>query len=86
MHGLQTIKRTNEYAIKAYLGNAEEGAHLVKAPTDERFDHNIPWHFESNVLHVHLHDNTKATDLMKLKALVAAEVGPSFATKWHRYE
>lgn len=87
MHSLQTIKRTNTAAILEYCKNSEGNEHLINAPQEENFDFNIPWHFEGNVLHVHLHTATKAVDLMKLQDLVAKTVGgPHFSTKWHRYE
>jgi hypothetical protein len=91
MNGLQTIKKNNQAAIRAYLNNADpssETTHLLRAPKDERFDFNIPWHFNADdrVLHVHVHEDTKMGELIKLKRLVAAEYeAQRFRTVEHLY-
>ena len=86
MHGLQTIIRTNNDAALAYAqGNGEN--HLLDAPIATNFDFNIPWDFaaDARVLTAYIHKNTKVSDVIKLKQLVAQQHGPKFLVDLQEY-
>lgn len=87
MHGLQTIVRCNHDATLAYARDHSVGEHLLSAPVSDRFDYNIPWRYnaQENTLHVHIHADTKALDLVSLQRLVEAEIRQPFQTATHVY-
>lgn len=85
MHGLQEIRRINNAAAHAYAQNTDNGKHLLNAPPSERFDFNIPWKFKQNLLHVYIHEDTRAKDLVELYKLVEAEIGYRADVRVHYY-
>lgn len=85
MNGLRNIVKQNNAAVAAHI-TKNGGRHLLSAPTRSNFNFNIPWDFKDNVLHAYIHTDTKGSDLIKLKRLVAGQEGVGFAVEIHEYQ
>lgn len=75
MHGLQTLNRINNDAVLSHLG--EPQPHLLNAPTADNFTYSIPWSFTKGVATIHIHNDTRTADIIKLKRHINAEFGTS---------